>query len=642
MTMEPSSPSSDPLIKLLESVKKPRGESLIELYPAFQREGISFPMLVHGLVEKEVLQKAFGMKAGTVVKLRSAASKHSSNVAVPGVSDGLIEWMRPKLKKEEVTPAIIMSGECGTVDELLEGFGMTVGDNIILKYHGPQCLFTSDELLSTQLVSSGFVGQCYNTLDEEEVTLEMVSSGEFSKQDLKDLGMTVGAIAVLLHATNLLDNPCDATMGDLDSALSTLQENVDKSLRRSAIGKTTKKKRIEGAAFGSSGRQPKKSRADDKGMSNKSSTAPFVDDTNKENGNLNGSFSSKRVASIFTGNLSATQVAASMASSENHQGPTLRNVQEPSSPNVAEKAKKPRDDDSDVVAPPVEKRQKINATSTVEIQTSILLETSPEILKNVYSFLPLKEALALRLVHRHFKNDSGHVFRYSYIMNQGDLKSRGFYDLACRKYLQKQLYALCNLRCIEDLRAVLRNETLSDHFVQNYLEKFLCYSDTDNGPGVSVLLQDGRCHVGVEMLEMLLRRGVERESNFTAMTAVLQQDERVKEGVQMCGTCGINIGCYLCANQNVCVENNESKHCGSCIINEKQFCFTCDEWFCTACREEGKYDSCEKCNETECRQCISGDSDLDPSLEWCGDCGRLCVEHALRTIIGTTAILVIV
>jgi hypothetical protein len=50
---------------------------------------------------------------------------------------------------------------------------------------------------------------------------------------------------------------------------------------------------------------------------------------------------------------------------------------------------------------------------------------------------------------------------------------------------------------------------------------FVEHSKTDNGEAVSILLQHGRCDVDVAMLEKLLRKG------YTAMAAVLQQDERV-------------------------------------------------------------------------------------------------------------------
>ena len=45
-----------------------------------------------------------------------------------------------------------------------------------------------------------------------------------------------------------------------------------------------------------------------------------------------------------------------------------------------------------------------------------------------------------------------------------------------------------------------------------------------------------------DSLEKCLRK------EFTAMAAVLQQDERVKKDIQMCRTCSNNIGCYYCTN----------------------------------------------------------------------------------------------
>lgn len=86
-----------------------------------------------------------------------------------------------------------------------------------------------------------------------------------------------------------------------------------------------------------------------------------------------------------------------------------------------EKAKEPPADTS--VAPPSSKRQKINATA--ENQPCFLLGTQPEIIRNVYSFLELKEALVLRRTCRHFSNASRDIFQYSFIVNEDYLRNRG-------------------------------------------------------------------------------------------------------------------------------------------------------------------------------------------------------------------------
>lgn len=130
---------------------------------------------------------------------------------------------------------------------------------------------------------------------------------------------------------------------------------------------------------------------------------------------------------------------------------------------------------------------------------------------------------------------------------------------------------------------------------------FVEHSKTDNGEAVSILPQDGRCDVDVAMLEKLLRKG------YTAMATVLQQDERVIQGIRMCLTCSTNIGCYECISWGNC-EHNEQWYCGDCAESDSSFiCRSCDDYVCPDSVEdhENRFHSCEECGIIECDDCTS-------------------------------------
>lgn len=246
------------------------------------------------------------------------------------------------------------------------------------------------------------------------------------------------------------------------------------------------------------------------------------------------------------------------------------------------KAKEPRDGSK--MAPPTAKRHKSNGAGRT--QCSLLLEpldTQPEILRHMYSFLSLKEALVLRLTHRQFNDDANDLYRSSYLMNPDILKERG---LSCDdrlNYMKKQHRALCNLSD-ENLRAVLRNKTIDSTFVAHFIWFLLDYeySTRDNAQAVAILLEDGRAKTNIEQLEDLLRK------DLTAMAQVLQQDERVKKGIQMCGTCSANIGCYTCTSWGHCVHAQGRRYCRECVKNDHRFCGACKDYLCPACFEGGR------------------------------------------------------
>lgn len=173
---------------------------------------------------------------------------------------------------------------------------------------------------------------------------------------------------------------------------------------------------------------------------------------------------------------------------------------------------------------PVAKRQK-NGTET---QPSLLLEAQPEINRNVYSFLTLKEALILRCTHRQFSNTASQdIFQYSFIMNRKALTERGF-AMEYQSYLEKQKSFICRLPDPENLRAYLRNETFEND--ENLHLYFMCdlvkYSTVDNGEAASILLEDGRCIIDAGVYQYMLRK------DFFGMAAVLREDDWVQAGLK--------------------------------------------------------------------------------------------------------------
>lgn len=219
---------------------------------------------------------------------------------------------------------------------------------------------------------------------------------------------------------------------------------------------------------------------------------------------------------------------------------------------------------------------------------SLLLETRPEILWHIYSFLELKDALILR----HFNNTTNDLYQYSFVMNYDTLNKRGLSELddSWNFFLpmSKQTRALCNADS-QNLRAVLRNESLDPDFICDFIENLVHFSTTDNAQAVSILLQDGRSHVSIDELEYMLKK------DFTAMAAVLQHDERLKKDIQICAICSNNIGCYVCN-----VEG--AKICRECFITgrENRSCAYCNTYLCPLCFELGNYSACENCQAMEC------------------------------------------
>lgn len=109
-------------------------------------------------------------------------------------------------------------------------------------------------------------------------------------------------------------------------------------------------------------------------------------------------------------------------------------------------------------AAPTSKRQKSSIANHGVHQSnpSFLLDSSPEILGKVYSFLFLKEALILRQVHRHLNDAANGIYQYSIITSNKNMrKDQGFEWDTAIKYMQGQHLVLCNISNDENLRAVL-------------------------------------------------------------------------------------------------------------------------------------------------------------------------------------------
>jgi hypothetical protein len=284
------------------------------------------------------------------------------------------------------------------------------------------------------------------------------------------------------------------------------------------------------------------------------------------------------------------------------------------SPKRVANAKHPPGEDG--VAPlPASKRQKITPIEP-QLNRSLLLEAQPEILRKIYAFLMLKEALVLRRAHRRFNNASNDLYQYSFITTELVMERQGFFNhYFINEYMDLQTQMLCNLPDNENLRALLRNETLpSSDLTRSFLHYLVHHSKTDNGQAVSMLLEDGRCKVDVYHFEVCLKKG------FTAMAAVLQQDERVSKDIQMCHSCSNNFGCHMCTNFEECVIGEDQRYCSECIVQDDRLCRRCNDYLCQACFERGVYTSCEKCfgilcHDSECRLSVT-------FFIGCDRCGR--------------------
>lgn len=196
----------------------------------------------------------------------------------------------------------------------------------------------------------------------------------------------------------------------------------------------------------------------------------------------------------------------------------------------------------------------------------------------------------------------------------------------------RELQEMCKLASAANLRALLRNETLLESTVFDFLNSFIEIAYADNGEAVSVLLEDGRCFVEPYMLDIALRK-----EKLLVAAALLQHDE-VRASMRACADCNVNIGAYECFNGKNCkslpkppppgmntLPDNYKlpKYCRACALAFKTFC-KCGEVICFQCLDGtstcldcdttvcGQDDcvllTCSSCEEERCESCTVGHS----------------------------------
>ncbi len=260
--------------------------------------------------------------------------------------------------------------------------------------------------------------------------------------------------------------------------------------------------------------------------------------------------------------------------------------------------------------PPAVKKRRVGGV----IARSPLLECSSEIMRNVYSFLTLKDSLEVRRTCHELHDGNMDVFQYS------NLESFPIFPgIPKWKYQCTQRVVLCILDSADKLRKLLRNETICKIFLHEYLDSLVQYSKTDNAEAVSILLEHD---AGVWALEQALRR------DFTEMAEVLQQVDSIKNDIHMCATCSINVGCYDCLNYDAscCNEKTDASYCRACALADNKFCGWCNEYLCPHCFAAGEYHACERCNIINCYTDSCGAHILA-----CQECNReKCTSCALE------------
>ena len=64
--------------------------------------------------------------------------------------------------------------------------------------------------------------------------------------------------------------------------------------------------------------------------------------------------------------------------------------------------------------------------------------------------------------------------------------------------MNNQTRGLCNVVDNQNLRAVLRNETLPANLAEQFIFELIYRSRIDNGKALSILLEDERCEVRIQ------------------------------------------------------------------------------------------------------------------------------------------------
>lgn len=276
------------------------------------------------------------------------------------------------------------------------------------------------------------------------------------------------------------------------------------------------------------------------------------------------------------------------------------------------------------VEAPEPKRRRRHQEPPPSSSSCLLLESGPELLRCVCSFVSLQDGMGLRRVGRQLYNDAD-VFQYARILKYNEIDRLKIIAHGSKtEYIQKQDRIVSNLVNMVSLRAILRNETLPHHGV-DLLHNMITYSNTDNRDAVAVLLEDGRPVVNVEMLEDAIKKG------RTAMADAMQYDDRVQEGIQYCFACHQNPGAFECQRRKDCPEyvdsNTPRKYCFECVRTDGRACAGC-EHLCQTCLDGENYFGCEDCNLIACcRDSLYCDS--SDRLYSCVDCNRAKCEHCI-------------
>lgn len=274
---------------------------------------------------------------------------------------------------------------------------------------------------------------------------------------------------------------------------------------------------------------------------------------------------------------------------------------------------------------------------TCETRTSSLLLETPDILKNVYSFLTFKEALEIRRTCRHARQNDIDLFQYSHMKGPGYLGSWN-YDKARNDIL-------CNLKSTEALGAALSNKTLSRYDREGMLWTFVHTSKTDNAAALELLLQDEACpslasytEDPCELLDIVL------QNDFVEMAGVLQKNDAIQASMKMCRTCTVNVGAFKCSNHVECCHvpprsdgkkwdfyNDESpkdfiphKYCRACVLASDARCSVCNEHTCPECIQAKKFLTCFDCKSIVCYASweLCSIECMDCKRVYCGTCNK--------------------
>jgi len=262
-------------------------------------------------------------------------------------------------------------------------------------------------------------------------------------------------------------------------------------------------------------------------------------------------------------------------------------------------------------------------------------------LQYMRSFLTLQDALVLRSTCRQLYNDGYDAYRYCSLLTYEPLAKNGFTGGTCSwQFLKSQDHVLTRFQHDDKLRAILKNDYIPTYHLRRFIWAQVKTATTDNPSTINILLKDGRCDVDTFVLDQALRR------NLTNMANALQQDERVKSGIQMCAACHVNVGCFECFRDLDCASLPEptngriwcswdelppkfrqpKKYCRTCVVKDNQFCKVCSEYLCRVCRKTRNHESCERCHGILCLD----DFFTKQPVVICDECPRIKCRKCLH------------